>query len=167
MFSSVHTLEDLFEAQLHDIYYAEQKLTKALPKMAEKATNAKLEAAFTKHLRETEDQIRKLEQVMKSLDITVKAEKCDAIEGIVKEAEHMMKEAKDPEVLDAALIAAAQKVEHYEIATYGTLCTFAKQLGYTAEGKILHSILEQEKATDEALSGLAETGGINRLAQAS
>ena len=161
--AGMKTLDDLFEEQLHDIYFAENKLLKALPKMAKKATNPQLEKAFLKHEKETTDQIAKLERVMESLGIKVKGKKCPAILGIIEEAEELMKEAKDPEVRDAALIAAAQKAEHYEIATYGTLCNFAKRLGHTAEGKILHSILEQEKATDEGLTELANSG-INEAA---
>jgi ferritin-like metal-binding protein YciE len=160
---AVKTLENLFEAQLHDIYFAENKLVKALPKMAKKATDKKLEAAFLKHERETKDQIAKLERVMNNLGIKVKGVKCEAILGIIKEADEMIKESKDPEVRDAALIAAGQKAEHYEIATYGSLCTFAQKLGHPAEAKILHSILEQETRTDEALTELAESG-INERA---
>lgn len=161
--AGMKTLENLFEEQLHDIYFAENKLLKALPKMAKKATNPELSKAFLKHEKETTDQIAKLERVMESLGIKVKGKKCPAILGIIEEAEELMKDAKDPEVRDAALIAAAQKAEHYEIATYGTLCNFAKRLGYETEGKILHSILEQEKATDEGLTDLANSG-INEAA---
>ncbi len=162
--TKIKTLEDLFEEQLHDIYFAEGKLQKALPKMAKKANDPALSAAFLKHEKETGDQIAKLERVMESLDIKVKGTKCPAILGIIEEAEELMKDAADSETLDAALIAAGQKAEHYEIATYGTLCNFAKRLGYTSEAKILHSILEQEKSTDEKLTELAD-GGINDAAQ--
>jgi ferritin-like metal-binding protein YciE len=161
--AGIKTLDDLFEEQLHDIYFAETKLLKALPKMAKKASDPELERAFLKHEKETGDQIAKLERVMQALDIKVKGKKCPAILGIIEEAEELMKEAKDDEVRDAALIAAAQKAEHYEIATYGTLCNFAKRLGHLAEAKILHSILEQEKATDESLTDLANSG-INEAA---
>ena len=126
--------------------------------MAKKSTNKKLEAAFLKHERETHDQIAKLEKVMNNLGIKIKGVKCEAILGIVKEAEEMIKEAKEPEVRDAALIAAAQKAEHYEIASYGSLCNFATRLGHDTEAKLLHSILEQEKKTDAALTDLAEAG---------
>ncbi len=163
--SNVQTLEDLFEAQLHDIYWAENKLTKALAKMAKKAPDAKLAAAFTKHREETESQIEKLEQVMDSLDIKIKGEKCEAMAGILKEAEEMMGDATEPEVLNASMIAAAQKVEHYEIATYGSLVCWATELGYTAQAKLLTSILEQEKKTDVTLTKLAESG-INVAAEA-
>ena len=159
---AVKNLDQLFEAQLHDIYYAEHKLVKALPKMAKKATDKKLEAAFLKHERETRDQIAKLEKVMNNLGIKIKGVKCEAIVGIVKEADEMIKESKDPEVRDAALIAAGQKAEHYEIATYGSLCNFALRLGHESEAKILHSILEQEKKTDAALTALADAGINNQ-----
>ncbi len=163
----IENLENLFEAQLHDVYYAEKQITKALPKMAKKATSPKLKQGFEKHLEETEDQIAKLEKVMKSLNIKIKGEKCEAIEGLLKEGEELMKDAKDDETRDAALICAAQKVEHYEIATYGCLCAFAKRLGYNDEAKILHSILEQERKTDETLTKLAEgPANINKKAAA-
>ncbi len=156
--TAVHTLEDLFTDQIQDIYFAEQKLAKELPKMAKKATNPELAKGFLKHEKETHDQIAKLERVMTSIGIKVKGKKCPAILGIIEEAHELIKESKDPEVRDAALIAAGQKAEHYEIASYGTLCNFAKRLGYTTEAGILHSILEQEKMTDEALTKLANSG---------
>ncbi len=156
--TKLKALEDLFEEQLQDIYFAENKLLKALPKMAKKACSPELSAAFLKHEKETGDQISKLERVMKSLEITVKGKKCPAILGIIEEAEELMKEAANDETMDAALIAAGQKAEHYEIATYGSLCSFANRLGHTKEAEILHSILEQEKMTDEALTDIAESG---------
>lgn len=162
--AKVKTLEDLFEAQLHDIYWAETKLAKALAKMSKKAPNAKLSSAFAKHKEETEDQIAKLEQVMTSLDIKVKGIKCEAMAGLLEEAEEMMKEAVEDEVMNAAMIAAAQKVEHYEIATYGTLVQWANDLGYKQQSKLLQSILDQEKKTDVALTTLAESG-INVAAE--
>ena len=159
------TLDDLFEEQLHDIYFAEGKLHKALAKMAKKAPDAKLAAAFEKHQIETEDQIAKLEQVMESLDIKVKGKKCPAILGIIEEAEEIMSDFKgEDEVLAAAMIAAGQKAEHYEIASYGTLVTWATELGYKKQAQILQSILDQEKKTDSALTKLAESG-INASAQ--
>ncbi len=163
LFAPVETLEDLFQAQLKDIYYAENKILKALPKMQKKASNAKLAAAFKKHEAETVTQVEKLERVMTSLGMKVKGEKCDAIEGIIKEAEHMMKECDNPSVRDAAMIAAAQKVEHYEMATYGSLVSYAMLLGHRSEAKLLQSILDQETKTDASLTMLAE-GGINEVA---
>lgn len=163
----LETLECLFEEQLHDIYYAEQKLDKALEDMAKEATNPALEAAFTSHRTETQGQAQKLESVMESLGYKVKGEKCDAIEGLIKEAKHLIKHSKEDEVKDAALIVAAQKVEHYEIATYGSLCALAKRLGYTSQEQTLRSILEQEKAADKKLSELAEgAASINERAKA-
>jgi ferritin-like metal-binding protein YciE len=163
----ITTFQDLFTEQLRDMYYAENRLIKALPKMAEAASDPKLRQAFEKHLGETKDQVLKLETVMKSLGHEVGGEKCEAIEGLVKEAEELMAHTKDPETRDAALILAAQKVEHYEIATYGCLCAFANRLGHTAEAEILHSILEQERRTDQTLTDLAERSpGINERAQA-
>ncbi len=156
--AKIKNLEQLFAEQLQDIYYAEKKLTKALPKMAKKANSPKLSQAFTKHLEETKSQIEKLEQVMNSCGVKVKGKKCEAIEGLIKEAEELMSDSEKSEVLDAAIIAAAQKVEHYEMATYGTLCAWAKQLGLTTEGKTLHSIYDQEQGADEKLSELAESG---------
>ena len=159
------TLDDLFEEQLHDIYFAEGKILKALGKMIKKAPDAKLAAAFEKHQAETETQIEKLEQVMTSLDIKVKGKKCPAILGIIEEAEELMKDFKGEEsTLAAGMIAAAQKVEHYEIATYGTLVCWANELGYKAQAKMLTSILDQEKKTDLSLTDLAE-GGINVAAE--
>lgn len=162
--AKVKTLEDLFEAQLHDIYWAENKLVKALTKMSKKAPDAKLSSAFLKHKEETEDQIAKLEQVMTSLDIKVKGIKCEAMAGLLEEADEMMKESVEDEVLCAAMIAAAQKVEHYEIATYGTLVCWANNLGYKQQAKLLQSILDQEKKTDVSLTTLAESG-INSAAE--
>ncbi len=164
MSGDINNLEDLFQAQLKDIYYAENKILKALPKMQKKAKNAKVAAAFKKHESETVTQIEKLERVMTSLGMKVKGEKCEAIDGILKEAEEMMKDAGNPSVCDAAMIAAAQKVEHYEMASYGTLVCYATSLGHKAEAKLLQSILDQERKTDEALTGIAESG-INEMAE--
>lgn len=163
----IQTLNDLFTEQLKDMYYAENRLKKALPDMAKKATDRQLKDAFETHLKETEHQIVKLEDVMESLGIAVEGEKCEAIEGLLKEAKELIATTTDDEALDAALILAAQKVEHYEIATYGCLCAFANRLGHTGEAEVLHSILEQERATDEILTKLAEKSpGINERAKA-
>ncbi len=163
---SVKTLDDLFKAQLKDIYYAENQLfNKGLPEMAQAATDEDLANAFETHQDETGEQIAKLEQVFELLDMKPAGEKCEAIEGLLKEAKEIIKDTKDDEVINAALIAAAQKVEHYEIATYGSLCAFAKRLGYDEAATPLHEILEQEKETDEKLTDLAETG-VNDMAAA-
>lgn len=164
---TIKTLDDLFKEQLKDIYYAENQLfNKGLPEMAEEATDEDLSQAFMNHREETKDQINKLENVFSQLGMKVQGEKCDAIEGLIKEAKSIIKDTKDDETINAALIVAAQKIEHYEIATYGCLCAFAERLGYKEEGKILHQILEQEKATDEKLTDLALNGGINEMADA-
>ena len=154
--SELTNLEDLFKHMLQDMLYAENKITEALPKMAKKATNEDLQAGFEKHLEETKDQISKLEQVFEMCGYEKEREKCEAIEGLIKEGEELMEEAEQGAVLDSALIAAAQKVEHYEIASYGTLCNIAKKLGHKDASALLHEILEQEKATDEKLTKLCD-----------
>lgn len=161
----IATLNDLFVHQLQDIYYAEHQITKALPKMIDKATDAQLKAGFEQHLRETEGQIRRLEQVFEMRGETPKAVTCPAIDGIIKEANEVAGEVADKRVLDAALIAAAQAVEHYEIARYGTLVAWARQLGRSDCAAILDETLAEEKATDEKLTGLAE-GGANAAGEA-
>ncbi|WP_294200256.1 ferritin-like domain-containing protein [uncultured Sphingomonas sp.] len=161
----IATLNDLFVHQLQDIYYAEHQITKALPKMIDKATDTQLKAGFEQHLRETEGQIRRLEQVFEMHGETPKAVTCPAIDGIIKEANEVAGEVADKRVLDAALIAAAQAVEHYEIARYGTLVAWARQLGRSDCAAILDETLAEEKATDEKLTGLAE-GGTNAAAEA-
>lgn len=160
----LESLNDLFIHQLKDLYNAEQQLTKALPKMAEKATSAKLKKAFTDHLKETETQITRLEQVFEVIGEKVKGEKCKAMEGLLKEGEDFMKEDATEEVMDAGLIASAQRVEHYEIAGYGTACTYAKSLGHTEALNLLKENLAEEKKTDEKLTDLAESS-INKKAQ--
>lgn len=159
--SHIKTVKDLFESELFDVYNAEKQLTKALPKMAEKATNAQLAAGFEKHLTETEGQIARIERVFEILNIKPKSEKCEAMKGLIEEAKDLMSHAEEGPVLDAAMITAAQKVEHYEIATYGSLCALAKALGYNEAASILHETLEEERKTDEALTDLAEQG-VNR-----
>lgn len=152
----VRTMNDLLVDMVKDLYNAESQLTKALPKMAKKTNSDELRTAFQTHLEETERQRDRLEEVAEILDITPKGKKCAAMAGIVEEAEEMIADVKDNEVLDAALIAAAQKVEHYEIASYGTACSYAKMLGLDKVANILHEILEEEKATDVKLTGIAE-----------
>ncbi|WP_294235330.1 ferritin-like domain-containing protein [uncultured Sphingomonas sp.] len=162
----IATLDDLFVHQLQDIYYAEHQITKALPKMIDKATDPQLKAGFEQHLRETEGQIARLERVFEMHGQTPKAVTCPAIDGIIKEANEVAGEVADKRVLDAALIAAAQAVEHYEIARYGTLVAWARQLGRSDCAAILDETLAEEKATDEKLTNLAE-GGANAAAEAS
>ena len=148
------TLSEIFKHTLKDIYYAETALTKALPKMTTAAGNADLKAAFTHHLDETRGQIKMLDKVFASVGEKAAGEKCDAIEGLLKEGEGLMKEATGL-ALDAALIGIAQAVEHYEIARYGTLREWAKELGHAEAHDLLSQILDQEKAANATLTGLA------------
>ncbi|MEF2551649.1 ferritin-like domain-containing protein [Aurantimonas sp. A2-1-M11] len=152
---SVKSLDDLFLHTLQDIYYAEKQIAKALPKMAKKAQSDDLKTAFQTHLEETKEQVTRLEEVFESIGQKPKAVKCDAIVGIIHEATELMDEVEDPETLDAAMLAAAQAVEHYEIARYGTLITWAGTLGHKDVVSKLQETLKQEKATDEKLSKLA------------
>ncbi len=151
------SLNDLLIHQLQDLYGAEQQLLKAMPKMLAKAQSAKLKKAFETHKTETENQVERLERVFKSMDIKAEAIKCKAMEGLLKEAEEMMGEDADPEVMDAGLIASAQRVEHYEIAGYGTASTYAKYLGHDEAFTLLQETLSEEKKTDELLTVIAES----------
>ncbi len=160
------TLKDLFIHMLSDMYSAEKQLTKALPKMARAATNPKLSEAFQVHLEETQGQIERIDQIVETTEIRLKRMKCAAMEGLVEEGKEVIDEIEKGPVLDAALIAAAQKVEHYEIASYGTLCTFAKQLGMNDALRLLKETMAEEKATDEKLTVLAETESNQDAAQA-
>jgi ferritin-like metal-binding protein YciE len=154
--ASISDLRDLLVSELQDTYSAETQLVKALPKMAKAASNAELRAGFEQHLTETQNQVRRLEQVARELDISLSGNACEAMEGLVEEGEEIIDLNADDQVRDAGLIAAAQKVEHYEIATYGTLCAWAKQLGLTSVANVLHQTLDEEKRTDEKLTRLAE-----------
>lgn len=151
------TLNDLFLDTLKDIYYAENKILKALPKMAKAAQARDLQAAFKKHLGETERQLGRLEQIFTELDETPKGKKCPAIDGIIKEGDEVAKDYKGSAALDAGLLASAQAVEHYEISRYGTLKTWAEELGMTKAVDLIEQTLEEEKATDKSLSSLAES----------
>lgn len=157
------TLEDLFHGLLQDVYYAEKQLLKTLPKMAKKASSEELAEAFTTHRDQTEGQIERLDQAFEMLGKKPRGKKCDAILGIIEEGKEVMEEAEDDEVLDAGLIGAAQAAEHYEIARYGTLCAWAKQLGKPQLARLLHQTLEEEKQTDELLTQIAE-GSVNKAA---
>jgi len=148
-------LQSLFVDQLRDILWAEKQLVKALPKMAKAARDETLKQAFTKHLKETEGHVTRLGQIFEGLGLAPRAKKCPAMEGLLKEADELLEEYQDSSALDAALIAAAQKVEHYEIATYGTLRAFAECLGHTDAVKLLSTTLLEEAKTDEALTGIA------------
>jgi ferritin-like metal-binding protein YciE len=146
---------DLFVDTLKDIYYAEKQIYKALPKMAKAAASDELRAAFEKHHGETEGQIERLEQIFELMGKPARGKKCDAIEGIIDEGKEIMEEYADTPALDAGLLAAAQAVEHYEISRYGTLKTWANQLGHKDAVKLIDQTLAEEKKTDEALSKLA------------
>ncbi|MCT1530997.1 ferritin-like domain-containing protein [Sphingobacterium daejeonense] len=150
-------LQDLFEDGLKDIYWAEKELVKALPKMEKNATSPKLKAAIQGHLEETKVHVSRLEDVFKSIGVKAKAEKCDAMAGLLEEGKGIMEETEPGAVRDAGIIAAAQKVEHYEIATYGTLAAFAKVLEHKDALKTLLKTLDEEKACDEKLTSIADT----------
>lgn len=161
--SPIKTMDDLFVHTLQDIYYAETQITKSLPKMIKKAGDPQLRQAFETHLNETEGQIRRLEQVFEQHGQKVKGVTCAAMDGILAEAAEVMSDVDDQEVLDAAMLSAAQAVEHYEITRYGTLVAWANRLGRPDCARLLEQNLAEEKATDQKLSKLAE-GSINRKA---
>lgn len=147
---AIKTVEDLFIHELSDIYSAEKQLTKSLPRLARAATEPKLKQAFETHLEETQGQIERIDQVVEVLGIKLKRIKCAAMEGLVEESREVIDEIEAGPVRDAALIGGAQKVEHYEIASYGTIAAIAKQLGYADALPLLLATLEEEKATDES-----------------
>jgi ferritin-like metal-binding protein YciE len=153
----IKTMDDLFVHQLQDIYYAEKQLVKALPKMADKATDAQLKQGFLTHLDETKIHVQRLEQVFQMHGVEARAVDCPAIDGIIEEAEEVAGEVEDKSVLDAALINAAQAAEHYEITRYGSLISWAKQLGRNDCAMVLQKTLDEEKATDKKLTTLAES----------
>jgi ferritin-like metal-binding protein YciE len=159
----IRTMNDLFQHQLQDIYYAEQQLVKALPKMADKANDQQLKQDFLFHLDETKGHVKRLEQVFQSCSMEVKAVDCPAIDGIIEEANETASEVADKSVLDAALINAAQAAEHYEIVRYGSLIAWARQLGRNEVAGLLQKTLDEEKTTDRKLTTLAE-GRVNMRA---
>jgi ferritin-like metal-binding protein YciE len=152
----IQTLDDLFVHQLRDIYYAEKQIVQSLPDMIEKATDSNLKRGFETHLGETKTHVKRLEQVFKMHGVEAKGIDCPAIDGIIEEADDVVADVEDKKVLDAALIAAAQAVEHYEITRYGTLIAWAKQLGRPDCASVLQQNLDEEKATDAKLTSLAE-----------
>jgi ferritin-like metal-binding protein YciE len=164
MAKQTKTLQDLFHDTLKDIYYAEKKILTSLPKMAKAAQSPDLRAAFEKHERETEGQVERLEQVFALIGEPAKGKTCDAINGIVDEGKEIMTEFKGSPALDAGLLAGAQAIEHYEISRYGTLKTWADELGLKQAVALLDQTLQEEKKTDEALTELAETA-VNQQAQ--
>ena len=163
---SVKTMEDLFVNELCDLYHAEKQILKALPKMRKAASSNELKQAFEAHLEETQGQVERLEQVFELLDLSKRSKRCEAMEGLITEGQEVIEEVEDPEVRDAGLIVAAQKVEHYEIAGYGSVIAMARQLGKTDAVPLLEETLQQEKATDQKLNQLA-LGRINKQAQSS
>jgi ferritin-like metal-binding protein YciE len=163
---SVKTMEDLFVNELRDLYHAEKQILRALPKMKKAASSDELKQLFDQHLEETHGQVEKLEQVFEMLELSKRAKRCEAMEGLLTEGQEIIEEVEDPEVRDAGLIIAEQKVEHYEIAGYGSAIAMAKQLGKNEAVPLLQEILEQEKATDQKLNELA-LGRVNKQAQSS
>lgn len=157
-------LEDLFHETLKDIYYAERKILKALPRMARGASSQKLKSAFEKHKEETEEHVERLQQVFEIIGKRPRAKTCPAIDGIIEEGEEIMEAFKGAPALDAGLLAAAQAVEHYEISRYGTLRSWAEQLGHRDAVKLLDQTLTEEAKTDESLTKLAESA-VNTAAQ--
>ncbi|NII54966.1 ferritin-like domain-containing protein [Luteibacter sp. SG786] len=164
---AVKTIEDLFIHELSDIYSAEKQLTKALPRLARAAEAPELKQAFEAHLEETQGQVERIDQIVETLGIRLKRMKCAAMEGLVEEGKEVIDEIPAGPLRDAALIGGAQKVEHYEIASYGTLSAIAKQLGYKDAIPLLQATLKEEKATDEKLTLLAEQAGNQRAAEKS
>lgn len=158
-------LHELFLNELADIYSAEQQLFKALPKMARNAESDELREAFASHLKETENHVARLEEVFEALDETPKRRKCKGMEGVIEESREVLNENKGSSALDAALIAAAQRAEHYEIATYGCLCTWAEQMGHTEAADLLKETLAEEKETDRKLTEIAKAS-VNLEAEA-
>jgi ferritin-like metal-binding protein YciE len=159
----IDSLQKLFVHELKDLYSAENQILEALPKMAEKASNPELRQAFERHHRQTEEQVRRLERIFDSLEHQPGGHKCRGMEGLIEEGEEVMKDAESDEVRDAGMIAAAQRVEHYEIAAYGTARTYARMLGKEDAAELLQQTLDEEGETDKQLTMLAE-GQVNREA---
>jgi ferritin-like metal-binding protein YciE len=160
----IKSMDDLLLHGLQDIYYAENQIVKSLPKLIEKATNRDLATGLKNHLQETERQVERLDQVFRKLGKEPQGVKCPAIDGLIKEADEVAGEVEDKQVLDAAIIGAAQSVEHYEIARYGTLIAWAAELGHDDIIRLLTTNLNEEKAADKKLTTVAERRGVNRKA---
>jgi ferritin-like metal-binding protein YciE len=160
---SLDSLDKLFLEELKDIYNAEKQILRALPRMAKAAETPELTQAFTNHLRETEGQVTRLERIFKELGQTPRGKKCKGMEGLLEEGKEILEEDGDPAVIDAALIAAAQRVEHYEIAAYGCLRTYAELLGYSQAQNLLQQNLQEEEAADKKLTKIGESG-VNQAA---
>lgn len=157
MASKIATLEDLYTDMLKDLYSAEKQLVKALPKMAKAAQSSDLQKAFQDHLKQTEGHVERIERIFAEMDGSPRGKKCMGMEGLVSEGSELLQEDIDPEVIDAGLIAAAQKVEHYEIASYGTVRTWAERLGKNSAVRLLQQTLDEESAADEKLTQIAES----------
>jgi ferritin-like metal-binding protein YciE len=155
--ASVDSLATLLEEELKDIYDAEKQLTKALPKLAKKATSPELKSAIAEHLEQTEEQIARLEQVFDSLDLPAKGKKCKGMQNLIKEGEEMIAEAENADTRDAIIIAGSQKIEHYEISAYGTARTWANLLGHADAAELLEQTLDEEKQADQKLTSIAES----------
>jgi len=155
--AKLNSLDDLLVHELQDIYNAENQILKALPKMIKAASHPELQSAFEEHLEQTEGQVERLDQVFKLLGVPAKGKKCEGMAGLLEEGKTVMEQDAEPSVMDAALIASAQKVEHYEMASYGCVCTYAEMLGYDQVHDLLGQNLEEEEVTDEKLSELAES----------
>lgn len=164
MASKEKTLNDLFHETLKDIYFAEKQILRALPRMAKKAESAEVRQAFERHRDETEGQIERLDQIFEMLGKPARGKTCEAIQGLVEEGKEIMEDFGDSEALDAGLIAASQAIEHYEIARYGTLRTWAQQLGMKEAVTLLEATLAEEKKTDELLTQLAEASANKKAA---
>jgi ferritin-like metal-binding protein YciE len=163
----IDSLRKLYVEELKDLYSAEKQLIQALPKMAKKAQNAQLKQAFQQHLEITQAQLERLDRIFEGLEKSPRGKKCKAMEGLVEEAKEMMQEDMEPEVMDAALIASAQRVEHYEIAGYGTVRTYANLLGETDAAKLLQQTLDEEGQADKILTQLAESSiNVEAMAEA-
>jgi ferritin-like metal-binding protein YciE len=160
----LNSLENLYREQLRDLHSAEKQLTVALPKMAEGASSSNLRKAFEQHLKQTEQHVDRLEQIFQEIDLRPSRKKCKGMEGLIKEGEEILNEDGESAVKDAGLIAAAQRVEHYEIAGYGTVRTYAEQLGHKKAASLLQQTLDEESKANEKLTQLAE-GGINQRAK--
>jgi ferritin-like metal-binding protein YciE len=164
MASKMRTLEDLYVDLLKDLYSAEKQLVKALPKMAKNSSSSDLQKAFQEHLKQTEGQVDRIERIFSDMDGSPRGKKCVGMEGLVEEGNELLKEDTEPEVLDAGLIAAAQKVEHYEIAGYGTARAWAERLGYDRAAQLLQETLDEESMANEKLTQIAESH-VNMEAQ--
>jgi ferritin-like metal-binding protein YciE len=164
MASKLQTLEDLYMAMLKDLYSAEKQLVKALPKMAKNAQSSELQRAFQDHLKQTEGHVERIERIFSELGGSPRGKKCVGMEGLVEEGNELLQENVDPDVLDAGLVAAAQKVEHYEIASYGTVRTWAQRLGYNSAAQLLQQTLDEEGEANKKLTQVAESH-VNMEAQ--